>query len=98
MIRLLRFVLIVFYFFAGCYHFINPNFYLGLIPDYLPYPSFINYMSVGLEIVLAVGFAYPKTRLLAVKGMLRMLVAFRASHLYFIHVGSGVQTSFSVSL
>ncbi|MFC4635733.1 hypothetical protein ACFO3O_17615 [Dokdonia ponticola] len=97
MIRLLRFVLIVFYFLAGCYHFVNPNFYLGLIPDYLPYPSFINYVSGGLEIVLAIGVAYPKTRLLAVKGILLLLIAFIPSHLYFIQVGSCVDTTFCVS-
>ncbi|WP_379981245.1 hypothetical protein [Dokdonia ponticola] len=63
----------------------------------MPYPSFINYVSGGLEIVLAIGVAYPKTRLLAVKGILLLLIAFIPSHLYFIQVGSCVDTTFCVS-
>ena len=43
MIKFLRVLLIAFYFFAGSYHFINPESYYPLIPDYLLYPELINY-------------------------------------------------------
>lgn len=97
MIRSLRFLLIAFYFIAGCYHFINPSFYLDLIPDYLPYPSFINYVSGGLEILLAMGVAYPKTRLWAAKGIILLLLLFIPSHIYFIQMNSCVETAFCIS-
>lgn len=97
MMKLLRLALIGFYAFAGLYHFINPAFYYGLIPDYLPYPEFINYASGFLEIALAVGVAIPKTRLIAVKGIIILLVLFIPSHLYFIQIGSCVETAFCVS-
>lgn len=97
MIKFLRYFLIGFYVFGGSYHFINPEFYLGLIPDYLPYPELINYLSGILEIVLAIGVAIPKTRLLAVKGIIILLVVFIPSHVYFIKIGSCVETAFCVS-
>jgi uncharacterized membrane protein len=95
-IKFLRILLIGFYFFAGSYHFINPVFYIGLIPDYLHYPEFLNHASGFLEMVLAVGVAIPKTRLLAVKSIITLLVLFIPSHVYFIQIGSCVDTAFCV--
>lgn len=97
LMKLLRLTLIGFYLVAGIYHFINPEFYLGLIPDYLPYPEFINYLSGFLEIGLALGVALPKTRMLAVKGIIVLLVLFIPSHVYFIQIGSCVETAFCIS-
>ena len=84
LINFLRILLIGFYAFAGSYHFINPEFYSDLIPTYLPYPNFINYASGFFEILLAVGVAIPKTRLLAVKSIIVLLILFIPSHVYFI--------------
>lgn len=92
-----RILLIAFYAFAGSNHFINPEFYSGLIPDYLPYPEFINYASGCLEILLAIGVAIPKTRLIAVKGIILLLILFIPSHIYFITVGSCVENAFCVA-
>lgn len=97
LIRVLRSILIGFYAFAGSYHFINPEFYSDLIPDYLPYHGFINYSSGFFEILFAIGVAFPKTRLLAVKGIILLLVAFIPSHIYFIQIGSCVESAFCVS-
>ena len=97
-IKLLRILLIIFYAFAGSYHFINPEFYYPLIPDYLPYPELINYTSGIFEIILAIGVAIPKTRLLAVKGIILMLIAFIPSHIYFITEGGCMSDSLCVSI
>lgn len=97
MIKYLRTLLISFYAFAGTYHFINPEFYFGLIPDYLPHPEFINYASGFFEVVLAFGVAIPKTRLLAVKGIVLLLLLFIPSHIYFITVGSCVESALCLS-
>lgn len=96
-IRFFRILLIVFYAFAGSYHIINPEFYSDLIPEYLPYHNFINYASGLLEILLAIGVAIPKTRWLAVKGIILLLILFIPSHIYFIHVGSCVESAFCVA-
>jgi uncharacterized membrane protein len=97
LIKLFRILLIAFYTFAGTYHFIDPEFYLDLIPNYLPYPHAINYVSGVFEILLAIGVAIPKTRLLAVKCIIVLLILFIPSHVYFIQIGSCVETAFCVS-
>lgn len=97
MIKFLRIILVGFYVFAGSYHFINPEFYSDLIPDYLPFPSFINYASGTLEIILGIGVAFPKTRLLSAKGIILLLFLFIPSHVDFILKGSCVESAFCVS-
>lgn len=97
LIKLLRYVLVAFYAFAGIYHFIHPDFYYGLIPAYIPYPESVNYISGFLELVLAIGVALPKTRVVAIKGIIVLLVLFIPSHVYFIQIGSCVETAFCVA-
>jgi uncharacterized membrane protein len=95
--KFLRLLLIGFYLFAGLYHFINPLFYYGLIPDYLPFPKLINYLSGALEILLAIGVAVPKYRRLASHGIIFLLILFIPSHVYFIQIGSCVEGGLCVS-
>jgi len=97
LIKWLRYVLVGFYAFAGTYHFIHPEFYHGLIPAYVPFPESVNYISGFLELVLAIGVALPKTRGLAVKGIILLLILFIPSHVYFIQIGSCVKTAFCVA-
>jgi uncharacterized membrane protein len=94
---LLRALLIGFYAFAGVYHFINPDFYDGLIPDYLPNKDLINYLAGISEIILAIGVLFRQIRTLAIKGIILMLIAFMPSHVYFIQIGSCVEGSICVS-
>lgn len=78
----------IFYTFAGVNHFVNPDFYLPLIPDYLPLHSAINWVSGGMEVILGIGVLYPKSRTLSSKGIIALLIAFIPSHIYFIQQGS----------
>ena len=80
----LLYLLVVFYFIAGVNHFINPQFYLWLIPDYLPYHNLINLFSGVIECVLALAVAFPKTRKLAAVGIIIMLMAFIPAHVHHI--------------
>ena len=68
--------LIGFYLFAGINHFINPEFYLPLIPPYLPNHELINWLAGIAEIVLAIGMIYPATRRISAYGIIAMLIAF----------------------
>ncbi|TKS56830.1 hypothetical protein FCN74_05450 [Mesohalobacter halotolerans] len=97
MTRFLRRLLIGFYLVAGSYHFINPPFYKGLIPTYLPFPEVINYTSGVLEILLAIGVALPQLRRYAVYGIITLLILFIPSHIYFIQIGSCVEHGLCVS-
>ena len=86
-----RYFLIGFYIIAGSNHLLNPQMYTELIPDYLPYHTLINYGSGLLEITLALGVAFAKTRYYAAIGIILMLLLFIPSHLFFIKNGSCVE-------
>ena len=81
---------------VGIDHFINPESYYPLIPDYLLYPELINYSSGFIEIMLAICVSIPKTRLLAVNGIILILIAFIPSHIYFITEGGCMSDSLCV--
>ncbi len=77
----------IFYVVAGANHFIQPSFYLDLIPSYFVYPEFINYLSGAIEILLGIGLFFHATRGLAAYAIIAMLIAFIPSHVYFIQIG-----------
>lgn len=81
-------LLVAFYLFAGANHFINPSFYSGLIPPYLPWHDLINIFSGVAEIVLACLLLVPRTRMLASKGIIVLLILFIPAHIYFIQINS----------
>jgi len=89
-------VLAGFYFFAGINHFVNPDFYLLLIPPYLPYPEAINYISGGLESLLGVLLLMPRFRGIASRGIVILLILFIPSHVYFIVMNSCVEDGLCV--
>lgn len=77
-----------FYLFAGSYHFINPDFYLPLIPEYIPFPDIVNTVSGVLEVLLGFLLLFAASRKYAAWGIILMLLAFIPSHVYFIQQGS----------
>jgi uncharacterized membrane protein len=83
-------LLVFFYVIAGLNHFIHPNFYAGLIPDYLPFHEAINVFSGLMEIVLGLGLIWSRTRKLSAQLIILMLLLFIPSHVYFIRIGSCV--------
>ena len=85
------YALVVFYVAAGVNHFIDPQFYIDLIPPYLPWPEKINIISGVIEIVLGLLLLIPEFRKRAVWGIVLMLIAFIPSHVYFIQIGSCVE-------
>ncbi|WP_394367004.1 DoxX family protein [Costertonia aggregata] len=92
----LKYSLAVFYVAAGAYHFVNPDFYHSLIPDYLPYPVYINYLSGLLEIAIGVLVLNQKTRKMACYAIIGLLLIFILSHIYFIQIGSCADNSLCV--
>jgi uncharacterized membrane protein len=80
-------VFIAFYGFAGIYHFINPETYLPVIPDWLGDPKVINILAGLAEIVVAFLAIFPKTRKQSGYLTIAMLLAFIISHVYFIQLG-----------
>lgn len=86
-----------FYLIAGINHFVMPEFYLGLIPPYLPFHGGINVLSGAVEIALALSLIEPKLRYKSGWGIVLMLVAFIPAHVYFIQIGSCVDGGLCVA-
>ena len=95
--KLNLFLLSGFYVFAGVNHFINPQFYYDLIPDYLPFHELINVVSGLAEIILGIGVIFQKTRKWSSYLLVTMLISFIPAHVYFIQIGSCVEGGMCVS-
>lgn len=87
-----------FYISAGANHFINPHFYLDLIPPYLPFHEAINVISGLIEVLLGIDLLFRKTRPWAAYGIIAMLIAFIPSHIYFIEIGGCIATGLCAPL
>ena len=85
------------YILAGINHFVNPQFYIDLIPPYFPFKEFINILSGVIEIVLGILLIPNKSRKLAGYAIILMLIAFIPSHVYFIQIGSCIEEGLCVS-
>ena len=95
--QLFLYLLSGFFFIAGINHFINPDFYLPLIPKYLGYPEFINYSSGLVEVLLSIGLLLNSTRKITAYLIIGLLIVFIPSHVYFIAIGSCVPQWFMCS-
>jgi len=80
-------IIAVLFVLAGINHFLTPEFYLPLIPDYLPFPDLLNYISGGLEIVLGVLIWTPQYRRLGGLGLAGLMILFIPAHIHFIYLG-----------
>ena len=97
MVRKISFYLLVgFYVLAGANHFVDPEFYYPLIPEYFVYPRLINTLSGAIEILLGLALLSRSLRPWAAYAIIAMLVAFIPSHVYFIQQGSCVEEGLCV--
>jgi uncharacterized membrane protein len=67
--------MIALYIAAGLNHFINPNFYLKIMPPWIPYPKEMVLISGVCEILFALLLIFPFTRRLGAWGIILLLVA-----------------------
>lgn len=80
-----------FYLFAGVNHFINPEFYYPLIPEYFVFPKAINSFAGFAEILLGGLLFFNLSRKFAAYMIIIMLLSFVVSHWYFIQLGSCIE-------
>ena len=64
-----------FYVFAGVNHFVSPEFYLQIMPPYLPWHEALVLLSGVAEVVLGVALLVPKLRIPAAWGVIALLIA-----------------------
>ncbi len=62
-------------FIAGLNHFLNPTFYEKIIPNYLPFPTELVYVSGVAEMLGAAAVMHPRTRRSGGRFLIAVLVA-----------------------
>ena len=72
----------IFYIFAGSLHFIRPEFYLKIMPPYIPWHLGMVYVSGFFEILGGLGLLIPRTRRAAAWGLVALLIAVFPANLY----------------
>lgn len=66
---------------AGINHFINPRFYLSIMPKFFPMQNTLNIISGIAEIILGIGLLFASTRPISAYLIIAMLIAFFAVHI-----------------
>ncbi len=69
---------------AGVNHFVNPAFYIAIIPPYLPFAPLLNKAAGVAEMALSLLLVSKRTRWLACAGIVSMLIVFIPVHVYTI--------------
>ena len=70
------------YVWIGCQHFINPSFFLKIVPPFLPFHLELVYLSGGFEILFGFGIIFKKTRFYASWGLVFLLIAVYPANIY----------------
>lgn len=80
----LRWLLGIAFVAAGINHFWHPDFYLKIMPDYLPWHRELVYASGVCEMVAGALLLHRQTQSLAAWGIIAMLVVFFTVHIHML--------------
>ena len=79
--KVLIYVYILFFVGAGLNHFLNPQFYDAIVPNFIPYPRFVHQFTGVLEIIIPLLFL-TKYRKEAAILMIILLIILYGANLY----------------
>ena len=83
-----------FYVLVGIQHFVNPQWFVKIIPPYLPYPLEFVYISGFCEITLGLLLLIPPLRFIAGWGLILFLIAVFPANIYVAQTnGAAMNTS-----
>ena len=72
----------IFYVIVGIKHFIEPEYFLSIVPPYLPYHLELVYISGFFEILFGLLILFPKYRYYGAIGLILLLVAVFPANIY----------------
>ena len=72
----------IFYVIVGIKHFIEPEYFLSIVPPYLPYHLELVYISGLFEILFGLLILFPKYRYYGAFGLILLLVAVFPANIY----------------
>ena len=70
------------YIYVGIRHFVDPDFFLAIMPDYLPLHTEAVYISGIFEILLGAMLFFKKSRCIAGWGLIALLIAVFPANIY----------------
>ena len=80
------------YIYVGVRHFIDPDFFVAIMPDYLPYHLEAVYISGAFEIILGGMLLFKKSRWIAGWGLIALLVAVFPANVFLAQNETAQQT------
>lgn len=80
--KILMLLLALFMIVGGINHFLTPEFYLRMMPPYIPAPEFMVALSGVIEVALGIALLIPRTRVLAAWGIIALLIAVFPANLH----------------
>ena len=87
-------IMSIFYVSVGVNHFTTPEWFLQIVPPYLPYKLELVYISGFLEILLGVMLLIPATRFYAAWGLILLLIAVYPANIYLAQTnGAAMNTT-----
>ncbi|MGZ2368167.1 DoxX family protein [Ancylomarina sp. YFZ004] len=79
-----RILFALFMIMGGVQHFLKPDFYLPFVPNFLPFPMTIIYLSGFVEIALGLLLLFRKYAKIAAVGIFMLLLLFLPVHVWDI--------------
>tara|TARA_Y100001970_G_scaffold293348_1_gene439582 strand:- start:672 stop:1055 length:384 start_codon:yes stop_codon:yes gene_type:complete len=76
------YVLSLFYIYVGIKHFIDPYWFVQIMPPYLPYHLELVYLSGFFEVFLGLFLLFSKSRKYAAYGIILLLIAVYPANIY----------------
>ena len=86
----------IFYVQIGIKHFTNPNWFMLIMPPYLPFHESLIYLSGALEITFGLMLIFDKTRFIAGWGLILLLFAVYPANIY-LAFNPDVQAQMNIS-
>ena len=72
----------IFYVIVGIKHFTDPNYFISIVPPYLPYHLELVYISGVFEVLFGVMILLPKYRYIGSIGLILLLIAVFPANIY----------------
>jgi len=86
----------IFYVIVGIKHFIEPEFFLPIVPPYLPYHIELVYLSGVFEVLFGIMILIPKYRYWGSIGLILLLIAVFPANIY-LHQSQEAQEAIGAS-
>lgn len=80
--RVLLWVMALFYILGGVNHFINAQFYMPMMPPYLPWHAALVFLSGVAELGLGIAVLIPSLRRIAAWGIILLLIAILPANIH----------------